>query len=289
MSTHPTLPVTPHHSPITPHLSPLTNFSFISDNLELNAAVSRYFKYVRSETIATTTLPLTPHPSPLYQSTPHPTTLLIQNEIFTEQNLLGIYPLWFHWGIKQNRKVFCLTMSETDTANNIFNWQDFLEPGAFDHFHRKIDYRKVPYFEETAGMLHSILKPHGGDSLYDITANLHTTFADLPRKFRKTELTPTALQTIKADFLDKGINHFSQFQQKETRHHHFLSYLPDSPTLFAAISRLETFIDQLKQIDFNTKRIRDILPMLLEQIKTEVIYLYRFFEDLEAILQGGSS
>jgi len=295
------LPLTTHHStthPSTPHPSPTT---FISDNPELNAAITRYFKYVHNKKVVTHNLsPPTTHPSPLHHSTIHPSpltnnpspltnSLVIHNEVLIDHELCGIYPLWFSWGIRNNKKVYCFTFDNSDFSNNILNWQDFLKLDALNNFHSAIDYRKVPYFEATVGVLRGILKPHGGDSLYDLASKLHTTFVNLPQKVKKTKITPTALGKIKTDFIDKGIQVFSQFQQKEKKYHLFLSYLPDSTTLFSSFSKLETSISLLKGIEFNMVTIQGNLSKLVEEIKTEVIYVHNFFKSLEPLLYGEGS
>ncbi|MCK4762974.1 MAG: hypothetical protein KAW12_12325, partial [Candidatus Aminicenantes bacterium] len=150
----------------------------------------------------------------------------------------------------------------------------------------------------------------GGDSLYDLAARLHTIFVDLPQKLKRTKLTPAALERIKTDFVDKGIEVFSQFLRKEKRHHNFLSYLPDCFSLFAAIEKLGKYLGQPDKEEKLSPREAGLAKVfgsvrtffqkgsdlpeakgiealeLLEQVKSGVLQVYGFFKSLENLLVG---
>ena len=262
----------------------MEDFMFISDNQELNIAISRYFKYIYNTKIATlNTLKLTNHclpPSKIF---------VVQNEVLINDKVYGIFPPWFDWGIKNNKNVYCFTHSNSDSSSNIINWKDLFAPNAFNHFHSFINYKKVPHFDTTAGLLHGLMQPHSGDSLYDLATKLYTIFVNFPRKLKKTEITAPTLKRINTEFIDKGVRIFSQFQNIRKRYHLFLTYLPESRTLFSSISKLDKYSTELQRRYCNIKKIQDKFLKLLEHIKTEVIWIHEFFENLEPLLLGDRS
>lgn len=260
--------------------------SFLSDNHELNAAISRYFKFVHKFPITTHIFPHTPH-----QST---NILVVQNEIEINSSICGIYPFWFDYGIRNNIIVYGFTYEATDWQNNLLDWQDLLGLQWLNSHHNSIDLGKVPYFDSSRSALYGVLKPHGGNSLYDLASALQFTFADAPRyivrmKEEKAYNHKSKMDNIQEHIILRGIKKFKELQVKEDRHHVFLSILPESSRLFSSLENLSSFIDQMESLDFEREDILDQLLILFQQIKIEVNHVYEFFHSFESFLKGDFS
>jgi len=313
-----TPPITPHPStppPLTPHHS-TTPPTFISQNPELNASVSRYFKYVHHITITTTLLPITNHQSPLHQSpftlhqspfhpspftnhhspltlhqspfTPHLSPIIIFNEMLINDDICSLYPLWFAFGLRHHIRVYAFTMQSTDFSCNLVNWEDFLHLDWLGHFSPEIDFEKVPYFDNTRGYLTGILKPHGGDSLYDMAAGFHMAFANANQYIARVKSAGQQVPAnFKPDVIDPGIARFKEFLQKEPRHHAFLSMLPEAERLFVAVKGLGSLMDELEGVGIQGTDSLEVLGRLLPLIQAQTSSIHSFFLNLEPFLPGG--
>lgn len=255
---------------------------FISDNPEVNASISRYFKYVHNIK-ATILIPakLTNHNSPLSK------IFVVQNEVMFGGEVYGIFPSWFDWGIKSSKRMYGLTYSSTDLFNNIINWEDFLKPGALKHFSFSIDYTRIPYFSSTVSLLLGIMKPHGGDSLNDLAAKLHSSFMGVSKRIRKEHLTASSLKKLSQSFITPGSRVFNEFQQKEKKYHRLISYFPESWHLSTTIRSLGDTIDNLTRLNFESETSKSLLFSLLEQSEKGARDIYHFFENLEVFLSTG--
>ena len=256
-----------------------TSIIFISDNTELNAAISRYFKYIRNSNSITFST---------FNASQFPTTdtVVIQNEVLINDNVTGIYAFWFDWGMKNNKQVYGLTYKKTDSSNNVINWKDLLNLALLKHFNSYIDYRKIPYFETITGFLSAIMKPHGRESLYNLAARLHSSFVGISNKLRKKVLSKSLLEKIKNTFITPGSIIFEEFQQREKNYHDFLSHLPESQNLFIAIQLLESAIDNLIRINIEIDISISTLAILFAKAEKEVKCIYNFFRNLENYIEG---
>jgi hypothetical protein len=258
--------------------------SFLSDNQELNAAISRYFKYVHKFPITTHIFPHTPH---------HSTNILVvQNEIEINSSICGIYPFWFDYGIRDNIIVYGFTYEATDWQNNLLNWEDFLGLQWLNSHRDSIDPGKVPHFDSSRSSLYGVLKPHGGDSLYDLAADFHMTFTNavqyMTRLKKPTGQTKT-LHDFKTNVIDRGIARFREFQQKEPRYHSFLSILPEAEKLFNAVSELGKLIEEIDVMDMQGSNCLENLSRILILIQVQTSFIHSFFLVLETYLQGGTN
>jgi len=258
-----------------PQLSP---FIFISQEPELNALIARYFKYVHHITITTYQLPLTTH-----QKSP----IIIQNEVLINDQVYGIYPFWFAFGKKNNIQVYGFTYESTDGQNNLLDWQDFLGLQWQNSYQDSINPEKVPYFDSARGALHGVLKPHGGESLYDLAAGFHMTFANGSQYIARIKNSGKQVPAnFKPDVIEPGIARFKEFQQKEPRHHAFLSMLPEADQLFVAVKELESLLDELEGTGIQGTESLDTLSRLLPLIHAQTSSIHSFFLNLEPFLQG---
>ncbi|MCX6579278.1 MAG: hypothetical protein NT166_03765 [Candidatus Aminicenantes bacterium] len=282
MTPLPPAPITNNHSPIT------TPPIFISQDPELNASIARYFKYVHNTNITTYQLPIPNHQSPFYQSTTHHSPIIIFNEMLIDSDICSLYPLWFAFGLRQHIQVYAFTLGSTDFSCNLINWEDFMQLNWQGRFSTDIDFGKVPYFDNTRGHLTGILKPHGGESLYDLAAGFHMTFANASQYIaRKKTSGKQVPANFKPDVIDPGIARFKEFQQKEPRHHAFLSMLPEVDPLFVAVKELESLLDELEGTVIQGTESLETLSRLLPLIQTQTSSIYSFFLNLEKFLQGG--
>lgn len=265
----------------------LTSLVFISQDSNLNASVSRYFKYVHNTTITTYQLPITNHQSPLYQSTTHHSPIIIFNEMLIDSDICSLYPLWFAFGLRHHIQVYAFTLGATDFSCNLINWEDFMQLNWQGRFSSDIDFGKVPYFDNTRGHLTGVLKPHGGDSLYDLAAGFHMTFANASQYVARIKSLGKELPAnFKPDVIEPGIARFKEFQQKEPRHHAFLSMLPEADQLFVAVKELESLMDELEGADNQGKGALEALSRLLPLIQVQTSSIHSFFLNLEPFLQG---
>lgn len=271
--------------------------SFLSNNQELNAAISRYFKYVHQFPITTHIFPHTTHHStnnhstnpPIHHS---PTTniLIVQNEIEINSSICGIYPFWFDYGIRNSIIIYGFTYETTDWQNNLLNWEDLLGLQWLNSHRNSIDPGKVPHFDSSGSVLYWILKPHGGDSLYDIAADFHMTFTNavqyMARLKQSTGQTKT-LHDFKMNVIGRGIARFREFQQKEPRYHSFFSILPEAEKLFDAVSELGKLLDEFEGTDFKETDTLETLCRLISDIQIQTSSIHSSFLNLETFLPGG--
>jgi hypothetical protein len=256
----------------------LTSLVFISQEPELNASIARYFKYVHHITITTYQLPLTTH-----QKSP----IIIQNEVLINDQVYGIYPFWFAFGKKNNIQVYGFTYESTDGQNNLLDWQDFLGLQWQNSYQDSINPEKVPYFDSARGALHGVLKPHGGESLYDLAASFHMAFANASQYITRIKTSGKQVPAkFKPDVIEPGIARFKEFQQKEPRHHAFLSMLPEADQLFFAIKELESLLDELDGTGIQGTGELETLSRLLPLIQVQTSSIHSFFLNLEPFLQG---
>jgi hypothetical protein len=285
-------PITNHHSPITTHHS-TTSFTFISQDPELNASISRYYKYVHNMTITTCQLPLTT--PPLHHSTTHHSPLtnshspiIIFNEMLIDQDICSFYPIWFVYGLHHHIRVYAFTMESTDFSCNLLNWEDFLKLSWQDNFSESIDFDKVPYFDNTRSHLTGVLKPHGGDSLYDLAASIHMTFANASQYIARIKSKGKEIPAnFKPEVIDPGTTRFRQFLGKKPRHHLFLSMLPEAEQLFAAVKELGSIVDELEGAEIHGTNALENLSRLLSLIDAQTSFIHSFFLNLEPFLSGG--
>jgi hypothetical protein len=271
--------------------------SFLSDNQELNAAISRYFKYVHKFPITTHIFPHTPHHSTTQPLTTHPSTtppltLIVQNEIEINSSICGIYPFWFDYGMRNNIIVYGFTYEDTDWQNNLLNWEDFLGLQWLNSHHNSIDPGKVPHFDSSGSALYGILKPHGGDSLYDLAADFHMTFTNavqyMARIKQSTDQTKN-LHDFKTHVIGRGIARFREFQQKEPRYNSFLSILPEAEKLFNAVSELGKLIEEIDCMDMQGSDCLKNLSRILILIQVQTSFIHSFLFNQEIFLQGGTN
>lgn len=251
-----------------------TSIIFISDNINLNAALSRYGRYVRKANLITIPAFTTPQ-------LPTANIIVIQNEALINDNVCGIYAFWFDWGIKTNNRVYGFTYENTDLSNNIINWNDFLNIAFLERFSSPIDSRKIPYVDSVSGTLNAVMKPHGSESLYDLAAKLHTSFVGISDKLRKKAFSKLLGEKLANTFVKPGARIFKEFKLKEKHYHGFLSYLPESQNLFRAVRSLEDTIGKLTQVNFEDSHIISQLIELFRQAEKEIKGIYNFFRYLE--------
>ena len=263
----------------------LSSFVFISQDPELNASISRYYKYVHNMTINTQQLPLTTHPSPLTNS--H-SPIIIFNEMLIDQDICSFYPIWFVYGLHHHIRVYAFTMESTDFSCNLLNWEDFLKLSWQDNFSESIDFDKVSYFDNTRSHLTGVLKPHGGDSLYDLAAGIHMTFANASQYIARIKSKGKEIPAnFKPEVIDPGTTRFRQFLGKEPRHHLFLSMLPEAEQLFAAVKELGSLVEELEGSEIQGADILKNLSRLLSLIEAQTSFIHSFFLNLEPFLSGG--
>lgn len=130
------------------------------------------------------------------------------------------------------------------------------------------------------------MKPHSGESLFDLSARLHFSFADASRKIKSKTVTDKFLEKLTDNLIRPGSRIFVEFQEKEKEYHHFLSYIPDSPQLFTAIRELKGTIADLNEKNFGTQKAKSKLPCLFEILEKKVKYIYNFIKNLENYLAG---
>jgi hypothetical protein len=261
----------------------LSSFIFISQDPELNASISRYYKYVHNITITTHQFPLTTPPL-----TPHQSPIVISNEMLIDQDICSFYPIWLVYGLHHHIRVYAFTMESTDFSCNLLNWADFLKLSWQDNFSESIDFDKVSYFDNTRSHLTGILKPHGGDSLYDLAAGIHMTFANASQYIARIK---SKGKQVPANFtpevIDPGTTRFRQFLEKEPRHHSFLSMLPEANQLFDAVNELVNLLDEFESTDFQGKDALETLSRFLSNIQTQTSSIHSFFLNLESFLSRG--
>lgn len=259
---------------------------FVADNDELIAAVSRYFKYVHQFPITTYKFPVN------LESIKTNSILVIQNEIEIDNNICGIIPFWFNYGIRNNIIVYGFTYETTDWQNNLLDWQDFLGFQWLERFQDTIDPDGVPYFDSAKGVLYGILRPHGGDSLYDLAADFHMTFANaeqyIGRLKQSTDRTKS-IHEFRKHVLERGIARFREFRQKEPRYRSFLSILPGADQLFAAVSELGKLTGEIEGVDIVDLDLQETLSINLPLIQVQTSFIHSFFLKLEPFIQGGSN
>jgi hypothetical protein len=289
----------------------LSSLVFISQDPELNASISRYFKYVHNITITTFQSPITSHQSPLtnhqspltthpspitsHQSTNHlpPITshqspLVVQNEVFIDGQVYGIYPFWFAFGMKNNIRVYGFTYETTDWQNNLLDWQDFLGLQWLNRYQDTIDHEKVPYFDSARSSLYGVLKPHGDESLYDLAAGFHMTFANALQYIGRLKSSGNQISVnFMPDVIEPGIARFRKFLEKEPRHHSFISLLPEADKLFDAVKELGKLVDELEEIDIQRTETMETLCHLLSLIHAQTSSIHSFFLNLETFIPGG--
>jgi hypothetical protein len=176
----------------------------------------------------------------------------------------------------------------TDFSCNLVNWEDFLNLSWLEKFNSSIDFNRVSYFDNTRGHLAGILKPHGGESLYDLAAGFHMTFANASQYVARIK---TSGKKVPANFLsdiiEPGTARFREFLKKEPRHHAFLSMLPEAELLFAAIKGLGSLIDELVGVGIKGIDSLETLSRILLLIEMQTSFIHSFFLNLETFLQRG--
>lgn len=261
-----------------PQLSP---FIFISQEPDINASISRYYHYVHNLDIATAL-----DFSSISQF--HSSILVISNEMRIDSDICSFYPFWFTYGLRNQIKVYAFTIGMTDFSCNLVNWEDFLNLSWREKFNSEIDFNKVSYFDNTRGHLTGILKPHGGESLYDLAAGFQMTFANASRYIARIKTSGKGMPAnFKPDIIEPGTARFREFLKKQPRHHEFLSMLPEADLLFAAVKELGSLIDDLAGVDFNGIDSLETLLRLLLLIEPQTSFIHSFFLNLETFLQGG--
>ncbi len=265
----------------------ISSFVFLSQDPEINASVSRYFKYVHKTIVTTIT-----HPSQLFHSTSNQVAkvtacqaLIISNEMLIDEDICSLYPFWFAFGLHKNIQVYAFTMQSTDYSCNLLNWADFLHLSWQKHFSPDIDFNKVSYFNNTRNHLSGILKPHGGDSLFDLAAGFHMTFANASQYIVRFKSSNNQLPAkFISELIDPGIAQFQEFQQKEPRHHSFLSMLPEGDRLFVAVQELGSSVDELIGINIQETSTLEALNCRLTLVQVQTTFIYSFFLNLEQFL-----
>ncbi len=297
----------------------LTSLVFISLDPELNASIARYFKYIHHITVVTALLPITPNvvdlslknlilksftgsrggfskeplaaggiKSTVLPLTTHPSPLIIFNEMLIDGDICSIYPLWFAYGLRNHTQVYAFTLQPTDYSCNLINWEDFLKLSWQDHFSESIDFGKVPYFDNTRSRLTGVLKPHGGDSLYDLAAKFHMSFANASQYIARVKSQGNKVPSnFKPDVIDPGLARFRMFLEKERRHHIFLSMLPEAESLFSAVKELGSLLDELESAGIQGTGLLENLSRILSLIEAQTSFIHSFFLNLEPFLPGG--
>jgi len=261
-------------------------FLLITDSLELNGALSRYLQNRYNLYMQTIRWPLDlVHFSKDNILKGH-NLIAVQNEVLIDDALYGIYPLWFNWGLKNNRRVYCITYEKTDISSNIINWRDFLDTSFCESFQHTVNNSKVPHFNVTRGILYGLLRPHSGDSLFDLSSKLHTTCGNISRKFEKKEITAELFEKVLSTLITPGHLIFLEFQRKEKKYHKFLSFLPEGPKLFMWIEVIETLFSKLIHLKNVLKEKSLRVIEIIKKLERKVIQLYSFFENLEIFVKG---
>ena len=268
----------------------ISSFVFLSQDPEINASVSRYFKYVHN-VIVTTII----HPSQFFHSTSNQVTkitalqtLIISNEMLVDEDICSLYPFWFAFGLRNNIQVYAFTMQSTNLSCNLLNWEDFLHLSWRNYFSQNIDFNNVPYFSNTRIHLTEIIKSHGDDSLYDLASGFHMNFSNaLQYITRYKAISNKVPEKLFRDVIVPGIAQFKEFQEKESQYHSFLSLLPEAGHLFIPIKKLSSFLDKVKHFDSVEGNTLEAYIRLLRLIKTETSYIHSFFLCLESFMQRG--
>lgn len=266
--------------------------TIITQSPELSRAIASYFRYKhRLNTQLAGRAVYASHYSSYSPGGNHGDDfdmLAVQNEVAIHGKILGIYPFWFRWGMHHNKRVYCITYKETDAANNIINWRDILAAPVGYPFSNSLDSDKVPHFNASRNILCRILKPHSGSSLFDLAAGLHTLFGNISIKLKNREITAQLLEKIKQRLLVPGFRVFTEFQKQETQYHSFISFLPGAMDFFATISRLKNVLSHLFHEKNGSGESSSPETGLYQKLEQTVADLYRFFQPLEAMIQGGT-
>lgn len=263
-----------------------SGFLFISDNPELNSALSRYFRYVHHEYMTMTTsdfgscsLPAESHD-----------TIIIWNEVLIDGEIFGIYPFWFYWGKKIGKRIFGFTYCHYTTSNNLIYWQTFLRNPGNMIYTSTIEQSKIPYFDAAIKFLYNIMRPHGENSMLDLTSKLQTIFSGLTKKIERHPPTVEMIDKIVDLFIIPGFEIFAKLEKLGNRFSDFLSLLPGS---IIPLNRLLKVKQKISELSILISKINSgisiwqQLKLLLREISGYVCTIHEYLRSLEKHITSG--